>query len=140
MNLSISRLMMVSAFAAAFHLSASTAGAQTVKFDLPFEAHWGSTVLPAGNYTLSTLYSPSSTKIYYLHSSAGNRMAVPTIVDTKDASGSRSCLRLVRINGQYYVREYVSPTSGVALEYATPQNNGRELRAAAQWVVEVSGS
>lgn len=128
MNWNMTRLITVSAFVVALGLGASQARAQKATFHLPFEAHWGSTVLDPGNYTLSAPESRSVLHIFYLQRDNETRMAVPLIVNTQTASG-RSHLRLVKVDGTYYVQEYVSEATGTALTFAIPKASHRELRA-----------
>jgi hypothetical protein len=128
MNLSMTRLITVSAFVVALGWGASQARAQKATFHLPFEAHWGSTVLDPGNYTLSAPNSSSPTRIFFLHGNAGIQMAVPIIVNNETASG-HSHLKLVKVDGTYYVQEYVSEATGTSLKFATPRATHRELRA-----------
>lgn len=140
MKLSITRLMIISACAVALPLGASLASAQTVQFDLPVEVHWGSAVLQPGSYTLSNIDSPSGgSPMLLLHGLMGNRIELPGAVDTQQPLGKRSYLKLVKLDGSYYVREYVSSTSGVAMEFATPKMNRHELKAEVR-VLEASGS
>jgi hypothetical protein len=128
MKLNIGRLVTVSAFVIALGWGASQARAQKATFHLPFEAHWGTTVLDPGNYSLSAPNSSSATRIFFLQSNAGTQMAVPIIVNSETTSG-HSHLKLVRIDGTYYVQEYVSEATGTALKFAIPKATHRELRA-----------
>ena len=128
MNLSMTRLVTMSAFVAALGLGASQASAQKATFNLPFEARWGTIFLDPGNYTLTAPDSVSGIRIFYLHSDAGTQMAVPTIVGNDVASG-RSYLKLVNIDGTYYVQKYVSGATGQAFEFAVPKASHRELSA-----------
>ena len=128
MNWSMTRLITVSAFVAALGLGASQANAQKATFHLPVDARWGSTVLHPGTYTLSAPDSLSVSRIFYLRGDAGTQMAIPEVVSNEAASG-RSYLKLVNVDGTYYVREYVSGARGTALKFAIPKANHRELSA-----------
>ena len=129
MNWSMTRLVTVSAFAVALSLGASHANAQKATFHLPFEVRWGGTVLQPGNYTLSAPDSLSASRIFYLRGDTRTQMAIPQIVGTDAASSRRSYLKLVNVDGTYYVREYVSGAMGTALKFAIPRPSHRELRA-----------
>jgi len=126
MKLSVTRLVTVSAFAVALGLGASQASAQKATFNLPFAARWGSTVLDPGNYTLRVSDTLSAIHTYYLQSESGTKMAVSGIVNYGPASG-RSYLKLVNVDGTFYVKEYVSGASGTATQFAVPKANHREL-------------
>jgi hypothetical protein len=128
MNWSITRLIAVSAVAAALGLGASQANAQRTRFRLPVEAHWGSTVLRPGSYILSAPFSLSGLRIFYLQGDAGSKIVVPTIVNNGPATG-HSHLKLVKLDGTYYIQEFVSAASHTALEFHIPHANRRELRA-----------
>lgn len=128
MNWSISRLIAVSAFAAALGLGASQANAQRATFDLPVEAHWGGTVLNPGSYILNAPFSQSGIHIFYLQGNTGSKIVVPTIVNNEPAVG-RSRLKLVRVDGTYYIQEFVSAANNTTLKFHVPRANHRELRA-----------
>lgn len=125
MKLSLTHLITASAFVIA---GAFQASAQTAKFDLPFEARWGNVVLAPGSYTLRTPDFPGGAHIFYLQSNAGTKMVVPTIVDS-EATSESSHLKLVKVNGTYYVQEYVSPATGMAISFAVPRQSYRKLVA-----------
>lgn len=128
MNWSMTRLITVSAFVAALGLGASQANAQKTTFYLPFQAHWGRAILNPGDYTLSVPDSASLSRIFYLQGAGRTQMAIPTIVSNEVTSG-RSCLKLVNVDGTYYVQEYVSAARGTALKFAIPKASHRELSA-----------
>ena len=128
MNLSITRLVTLSTFVATIGLSASQVSAQEATFNLPFKARWGAAVLDPGNYKLSAPDSVAGIRIFYLHSDTKTQMAVPTIVSNELASG-RSYLKLVNIDGTYYVQEYISGVTGRGFEFAIPKASHRELSA-----------
>lgn len=129
MNWSMARLVTVSAFVAALGLGASQANAQKATFHLPFEAHWGRAILHPGTYTLSDPDSVSVNRIFYLRGDAGTQMAIPRVVGNEVAVSDRTYLKLVNVDGTYYVREYVSAARGTALKFAIPKENDRELSA-----------
>ena len=137
MNLTITRLLTASAFVVALSLGASRANAQNAKFNLPVEARWGTILLSPGNYTLRVPDTASGSHIFYLQSNEGTKMTVPTIVNTETATGPGR-LKLVSVDGTYYVEEYVSATSGTAIEFRVPKSDHRALTAQIR-VVTVSG-
>jgi|UPI00037FC331 hypothetical protein len=134
MNWSLTRLITASAFVAALGLGAAQANAQKATFYLPFEAHWGRAVLHAGKYTLTTPESASDSRIFFLQSASGSQMALPIIVGNGVVS-KRSYLKLVNVGGTFYVQEYVSAPTGIALKFATPKASHRDLSAQARVLV-----
>lgn len=128
MNLSMTRLVTVSAIVAAFSLGATQASAQKATFNLPVEARWGNAVLSPGNYTLTSPDSVSDIRIFYLHGDSGTQMAVPAIVNNDSARG-KNYLKLVNVDGTYYVQQYVSATTGRSFKFAVPKAREHELRA-----------
>lgn len=131
MTWTINRLITVSALAIALGMGASQAYAQKATFHLPYEAHWGRAVLHPGNYTLTAPESTSVSHIFYLQGAAGTQMAVPRIVGTGVAS-SHSYLKLVNVDGTYYVQEYASTSTGTSLKFAIPKATHRNLSAEAR--------
>ena len=137
MNFSINRSIALSAIAIALGLGASKASAESAKFNLPVQAHWGSTVLAPGEYTLRVPFSSSGVRIFYLDGDEGIKMAVPEIVNTNALSGG-SHLTLVSIDGTYYVREYGSELRGQTLQFHVPKSSGRQLNLQTR-VIQLSG-
>ena len=137
MKLSITRSIMLSALAVALSLGASKASAETAKFDLPVEAHWGAAVLSPGSYKLSLPISPSGVHIFYLDGDAGIQMAVPSIVNIKESSGP-SRLTLVNVDGTYYVRDYTSEARGTTMRFSVPKTDHRQLNLQTR-VIQLSG-
>ena len=134
MNLNMHRLAGISAFAAVLVMGAPLANAQGAAFHLPVEAHWGSAVLSPGDYTFSAPDSTSNLRVFYLRSSTGSKVMVPQIVN-QDVSSGRSCLKLVKINGAYYVREYDSAVKGIAYDFAVPKSGHLQMDAANRMLV-----
>ena len=134
MNWNRHRIVGISALAAALLMGASLATAQSATFHLPVETHWGAAILSPGNYTLSAPDSTSNLRAFYLRGIAGTKIAVPQVVN-KEASSGHSCLKLVKINGSYYVSEYDSAIKGVAFEFAVPKSGHLQMNAANRMVV-----
>ncbi len=128
MNCSMTRLVAVSAFVAALGLGTSQANAQSATFHLPSETRWGSTVLHPGTYTLDTPDSPSVHPVFYLRGKDGIQLAVPHIV-SKEAASGHSYLKLVNVDGTYYVQEFVSGARATAFQFAVPKAAHRESSA-----------
>ena len=128
MKLSITQLATITAFAAALSLGASRANAQNATFNLPFEAHWGKAVLEPGDYKLTTPISVSPIRILYLRGGTSTQAAIPAIVNQEDAS-NHSYLKLVNVDGKYYVSEYVSAVTGHAFKFGVPKATHRDIMA-----------
>jgi len=120
MNSRMTRLMTVSACVAVLGLGVAQVKAQGAAFDLPCNAKWGGTVLPAGHYTFEAPDPLSYTPIFYLRGSDGTRLAVPHIVGTEPASG-HSYLKLENVDGTYYVQEFTSGARAMSLQFAIPK-------------------
>ena len=90
------------------------------KFTLPFEAHWGSVTLPAGDYTFALR---SASVPYVLHIQGGatntNTFIMAITADPKVASGHAQ-LNLVDIAGEQSVQTFEAPELGLTFSYATP--------------------
>ncbi len=89
------------------------------KFTLPFEAHWGSAVLPAGDYTISI---PSATAPYLLYIRGEGKTAIILAngADTKAVS-DHSQLTLVNTGGKHAIRMLEAGQLGLTFDYAVPK-------------------
>ena len=100
---------------------ATNGNAQTVyqgKFTLPFETHWGSATLPAGDYTF-TMASASSPYTLYIHGQATNAIIQASAADAKVVSGHAQ-LNLVDIADVQNVETFEAPELGLTFSYSTP--------------------
>jgi hypothetical protein len=100
---------------------ATSGNAQTVyqgKFTLPFETHWGSATLPAGDYTF-TMASASSPYTLYIHGQAANAIIQASAADAKVVSGHAQ-LNLVDIADVQNVETFEAPELGLTFSYSTP--------------------
>jgi hypothetical protein len=111
------------------------------KFTLPFEAHWGSVTLPAGDYTFAMR---SASVPYVLQIQGGatntNTFIMAITADPKVASGHAQ-LNLVDIAGEQSVETFEAPELGLTFSYATPKqkhvgNNGNRQKAVPQTVTD----
>jgi hypothetical protein len=89
------------------------------KFTLPFETHWGSATLPAGDYTF-TLPSNSAPYRFYIHGQAANAIIQATTADQKVVS-ERPQLNIVDIADVHTVQTFEAPELGVTFTYWTPR-------------------
>ncbi len=115
---------------------AANANAQsfTGDFTLTSETHWGSNVLPAGNYTLSL---NSQTNVATIRTAEGKAVAF-TPLPIKDSSNKGATALMVMVHGnERIVRSLNLPGSGYALIYTPRTSAEREIFAKADQVQSV---
>jgi hypothetical protein len=100
---------------------AASGNAQNVyqgKFTLPFETHWGSATLPAGDYTFTL---PSNTAPYRLYiQGQGVSAIIQAATADQGVVSERSQLNLVDIADAHTVQAFEAPELGVTFTYWTP--------------------
>jgi hypothetical protein len=107
--------------ALALGVLATSGNAQNVyqgKFTLPFETHWGSATLPAGDYTF-TLQSTSAPYTIYLRGEGLNAIIRATSIDDRSVS-DHAQLNLVDIADVQTVQTFDAPELGLTFVYFTP--------------------
>jgi hypothetical protein len=123
-NLSVNRVFSLAALTAVFSMGITQA-AQQAKFHLPVAAKWGNVLLQPGDYNM-TLPTPSVGNWQIYLEGAGKRVyAMPMITEVRDQS-TRNYLKLVKVDGAYFVREYDSGTIGKAFTFVVPKTNSRK--------------
>jgi len=116
------KLLTKAGVAALFLAGLATVGnaqnADQGKFTLPFETHWGSATLPAGDYTFAL---PTATYPYklYIRGQATTAIILAVGVDEKVASGHAQ-LNLVEIADAQNVQTFEAPELGLTFTFATP--------------------
>lgn len=119
---------------AVFTGSALMQGAGQGKFHLATEAHWGNSVLPAGDYEI-TLPNPALRQPQLRIDGAGKvLLQLPLVTDAQPISAN-SYLKLSNIGGEYFVTELSSGASGKSYTFSVPKSSrliakrggGREL-------------
>jgi hypothetical protein len=88
------------------------------KFTLPFETHWGSATLLAGDYTF-VMSSASSDYRLYIRGEKVNAMIMAAATDEKVVSGHAQ-LNLVDIADTQTVETFDAPEIGKTFVYSTP--------------------
>lgn len=88
------------------------------KFTLPFETHWGSATLPAGDYTF-TMSSASSSYTLFIRGEKANAIIMATAADEQVVSGHAQ-LNLVDIADVQTVQTFDAPELGKTFVYWTP--------------------
>jgi hypothetical protein len=115
---------------------ATSANAQSFygKFTLPFDTHWGKTVLPAGNYTMSL---NSETNVALIRSANGSTFGfTPIPIEATSKKGATALMVMVRGN-ERIVRSLNLPEHGVSLIYTPATSAEREILAKADQVQSV---
>jgi hypothetical protein len=88
------------------------------KFTLPFETHWGTATLPAGDYTF-VMSSASSDYRLYIRGEKVNAIIMATSADEKVVS-AHAQLNLVDIADTQTVQTFDAPELGKTFVYSTP--------------------
>jgi hypothetical protein len=88
------------------------------KFTLPFETHWGSAILPAGDYTF-VMSSASSDYRLYIRGAQVNAIIQTTSTEDKAVS-DHAQLNLVDIADVQTVQTFEAPELGLTFVYFTP--------------------
>jgi hypothetical protein len=114
------RILLLAVLAAG--LSASLASAQEYKgkFTLPFEARWGTAVLPAGDYTFRADASGDPCMVSVSKGQQIVAFILTSDTDRGEVAGS-SALIAVRSAGSYRIRALQLAEAGVVLEYIPPK-------------------
>jgi len=104
-------------------LSASLANAQEIegKFTLPFEASWGKTVLPAGDYSFRVNPSLGSSCIVTVSQGRHGVALIVANSATRSEMAGSSALIAVRSAGSYRIQALRLAEAGVVLEYTPPK-------------------
>jgi hypothetical protein len=127
---------------AALSLSALAAGGNAQdsfqgKFTLPFETHWGSATLPAGDYSF-TLPSNSAPYRFYIHGRAANAIIQASTAEQQVAS-ERPQLNLVDVGDVHSVQTFEAPELGVTFTYWTPSEKHLGHKVTGQKTVPLAG-
>jgi hypothetical protein len=120
----------------ALAISGNAQDAYQGKFTLPFETHWGSTTLPAGEYTF-TLPSNSAPYRLYIQGKGVGAIIAAITADEKVVSGHAQ-LNLVDIADVQTVQTFEAPALGVTFSYATPTQKHMGHKEARQKTVPQS--
>jgi hypothetical protein len=105
------------------------------KFTLPYEVHWGSVALPAGEYTIANS-DPVRPQFMYVQTEGASYVLLAG--PTADFRGSSSQLELENIDGVRFVRRLEVASSGTAYSFGVPKAY-RNRTASAKASVETLG-
>jgi hypothetical protein len=131
LKVKLKQLMNISVLAGAACLTASQASAESASFTLPIRVHWGNLVVEPGKYTLNVPLARSWPQEVVLNQ-AGGRFRIFPIMEAGGISSSRSYLQLVDVGGSYFVREYVSASTGKVFTFWVPKKLSRALNVEAK--------
>jgi hypothetical protein len=115
---------------------AAAANAETIaaKFTLPFEVHWGKTVLPAGVYTISM---DSLANVALIRAASGKTFGFTPIPIKAKSDNGRSALYVMVRGNERRVRSLNLPARGISLIYPPATSAEREMLAKADQVQAV---
>jgi len=118
--------------------TAATASAQQASFHLPFEAKWGSLVLPPGDYTVQLPEPALGTREILVRGPVEGFVMV-MISDTygdRIQAPSSDYLQLVKVGDAYFVTKYEEAFHETTLYFKAPKQ-ARPEHMAAQHVVKI---
>ena len=118
------RLVRVAAIAAALGMAALQASAADGTFNLPVEAHWGRAVLEPGVHRVQVPVAELGPKVVFLRTGTRTKITIP--ITSQPATGTHSYLRLVKVDGTYYVDTYQSQFDGNKYFFAHPKSSQRD--------------
>lgn len=118
MSSSIIRIVSLAAFAA--FASTVMQAAQQATFHLPVAVHWGRAVLQPGDYKMS-MPAISLDQVAFRIANADRAIyALPAGTHPQKNSDS-SFLKLVEVNGEYFVGEFSSGPDGKVFKFPVPK-------------------
>jgi hypothetical protein len=122
-NFSFTRVLALSVLGIGASLSSAYAG--QANFHLPFDAHWGTLTLTPGDYRIALPEAAAPVAVFYVKGQSAQGLELAGRFDFGEAGG-KSYLKLVNVNGEYFVREYVSGTSGKTFTFLVPKATHRQ--------------
>jgi len=97
-------------------------------FELPYDAQWGATVLPAGTYSVFTDIPVDSSVIKVIgNGTSAVILAPPSRPRDFSATGR---LELREVNGKYVVTRFTAGPVGREFSFAVPKSHGDRLNTA----------
>ena len=131
MNLITRRVLDIAVLAAASFCTVLSADAQNATFNLPFEAQWGDSILPPGEYHINVPLAQDWPQVISL--SLGTKVVkILPLTECPVTSSKGSYLQLTKVRGKYFVREYNSASTGKQFTFRVPKQGAKELRVEAQ--------
>ncbi len=118
----------------AFAAAANAQSTMAAKFTLPYEVHWGTNVLPAGDYSISL---GSHGDVGLVQSANGKTAFFTTIPIKSDSDKGATALQLMVRGNERRVRSLNLPERGISLTYQPTTSAEREMFAKADQVQAV---
>ena len=121
---------MLAIFTLAICAFTATANAQSVtgRFTLPYEVHWGTATLPAGEYTITMDSLDSATLVQSANSNISFYTSIPVAQDSTKGSAS---LLITSFQGEHRVRSMNLPQYRRSVIYEPMNKAEREQLAKA---------
>ena len=119
MYLTYKQILTSAVFALASCVTAAQVNAQYATFNVPFEVHWGSTVLAPGTHKFSITPATSWPQPISLVVK-DSTTSIFALLEATEPETDDSYLRIVNIGGTYFVREYYSGSAGKRFTFRVP--------------------
>jgi hypothetical protein len=119
-------------------LSAGSASAQQAyrgRFTLPFEAKWGESTLPAGDYTFTLDHATAEGNLNILSQDKKTAAIVHVSGVTELSKATTSSLTAVRSGGTYRIRVLTAAEIGKAFNCGAPKGES-QMMAQAPWLIQ----
>lgn len=117
------RMLAILTLATCAFTAAANAQSVTARFTLPYEVHWGTATLPAGEYTISMDSFHTATLVQ----SASNNLSFFTRMPViEDSSKNPASLLVTSFQGDHRVRSLNLPGLGKSLVYEPLTTSERE--------------
>jgi hypothetical protein len=141
--MSINRIFNLGLLVMTVAVGAAHAGVQA-EFHLPFGARWGQMTLAPGDYKLTLPEMALGHRQFTVTSNDRTGYVQPMVADygqSLEGDSGHSYLKLVKVNGTYFVAEYRSGVTGKTFNFAVPkQKHNLEMTDQDVTKVEVSGN
>ncbi len=99
------------------------------RFTLPFTAHWGTAVVPAGAYRISLLSgSVAHPSILYVQGKTSSFFVTAMRSEQGTTSLSQSQLNVLKLGNAYYIKNLESRESGMTIWFHLPKDASREQK------------
>jgi hypothetical protein len=127
---------MLAIFTLAMCAFTATANAQSVmgRFTLPYEVHWGTATLPAGEYMITMDSLHTATLVQSVSNSQSFYTRIPTIQDSEKGA---ACLIVTTQGNERTIRSLNLPQDGMSLVYKPLTKAEREQLAKAGQIQSV---
>jgi hypothetical protein len=129
-NFALPKLAVATLLAIGLSTGVANAQIQTGKFSLPYEAHWGLAMLPAGNYTFTVEGIGRDAKIHIFH--GAETVAYMLNLGYENRPCEKVVLTIVRTSAGNYVRDLALPGIQQVLHYSAPKPESGERQELAR--------